>query len=114
MENAETSAVGRALAMMGIGVIDSIASVDELNKAKNRGTGTKTQTTPKTAGNGQNSSDTAPKKQCPYCEKWHTGRYPKCMDCWKKEQNGEVLTKKKTVVNTEVPPFEDDHFAKTK
>lgn len=35
MENAETSAVGRALAMMGIGVIDSIASVDELNKTTN-------------------------------------------------------------------------------
>jgi len=32
MENAETSAVGRALAMMGIGVIDSVASVDEINK----------------------------------------------------------------------------------
>lgn len=36
VENAETSAVGRALAMMGIGVIDSIASVDEINKANNR------------------------------------------------------------------------------
>jgi len=34
LENAETSAVGRALALMGIGVIDSIASVDEINKAK--------------------------------------------------------------------------------
>lgn len=33
LENAETSAVGRALAMMGIGVIDSIASMDEINKA---------------------------------------------------------------------------------
>lgn len=32
LENAETSAVGRALAMMGIGVIDSIASIDEINK----------------------------------------------------------------------------------
>ena len=32
-EVAETSAVGRALAMMGIGVIDSVASVDEMNKA---------------------------------------------------------------------------------
>lgn len=31
-EVAETSAVGRALAMMGIGVIDSVASVDEMNK----------------------------------------------------------------------------------
>lgn len=34
LENAETSAVGRALAFMGIGVIESIASVDEMNKAK--------------------------------------------------------------------------------
>lgn len=35
LENAETSAVGRALAFMGIGVIESIASIDEINKAKN-------------------------------------------------------------------------------
>lgn len=33
LENASTSAVGRALAMMGIGVIDSVASADEINKA---------------------------------------------------------------------------------
>jgi len=37
LENAETSAVGRACAMAGIGVLDSIASVDEVNKAQNRG-----------------------------------------------------------------------------
>jgi len=36
LENAETSAVGRALALMGIGVIDSIASTDEMYKATNR------------------------------------------------------------------------------
>jgi hypothetical protein len=36
LENAETSAVGRACAMAGIGVIDGIASVDELSKAQNR------------------------------------------------------------------------------
>lgn len=34
LENAETSAVGRALAMMGIGIIESIASADEIVKAK--------------------------------------------------------------------------------
>lgn len=33
LENAETSAVGRALAFMGIGVIESIASADEVRKA---------------------------------------------------------------------------------
>lgn len=36
LENAETSAVGRACAMAGIGVIDSIASNDEITKATNR------------------------------------------------------------------------------
>jgi len=35
LENAETSAVGRALAMMGIGIVDSVASVDEITKANN-------------------------------------------------------------------------------
>ena len=34
LENAETSSVGRGLAMMGIGVLDSVASVDEINKAE--------------------------------------------------------------------------------
>ncbi len=34
LENAETSAVGRALGFMGIGVIESIASADEMVKAK--------------------------------------------------------------------------------
>lgn len=34
LENAETSAVGRALGMMGIGVIESVASADEVNKAR--------------------------------------------------------------------------------
>lgn len=34
LENAETSAVGRALAMMGIGVIESVASADEVHKAQ--------------------------------------------------------------------------------
>jgi hypothetical protein len=36
LENAETSAVGRALAFMNIGIVDSIASIDEINKAKSQ------------------------------------------------------------------------------
>ena len=34
LENAETSAVGRALGMMGIGVIESVSSADEVRKAQ--------------------------------------------------------------------------------
>lgn len=34
IENCETSAVGRALGIMGIGIVDGIASVDEINKAQ--------------------------------------------------------------------------------
>ena len=41
LENAETSAVGRALAMMGIGVIESVASADELRKASKPATAPK-------------------------------------------------------------------------
>lgn len=48
LENAETSAVGRALAFMGIGVIDSIASIDEINKASYN-TSVAPQNAPKTA-----------------------------------------------------------------
>ncbi len=36
LENCETSAVGRALGMMGIGIIGSFASADEVKKAQNR------------------------------------------------------------------------------
>lgn len=36
LENAETSAVGRACAFAWIGIVDWIASVDEINKAVNR------------------------------------------------------------------------------
>ena len=41
MENASTSAVGRALGFMGIGVLESIASADEVHKANNRTEGSK-------------------------------------------------------------------------
>lgn len=47
LENAETSAVGRALAFMGIGVIDSIASIDEINKTGITKPVSKTMTTSK-------------------------------------------------------------------
>lgn len=36
LENAETSAVGRALGMLGIGILEGVASADEVVKANNR------------------------------------------------------------------------------
>lgn len=77
MENAETSAVGRALAMMGIGVLDSIASVDEIVKATNHAT-IQAQTAKKDLGVCPKCG--APnvwseKSQKPYCSKL----------CWKQD-----------------------------
>ena len=65
LENCETSAVGRALAMMGIGADESFASADEVSNAvfqQNRedATGVSYQNTPKTAENGL---------KCPDCGK---------------------------------------------
>lgn len=37
LENCSTSATGRALALVGIGSVESIASADEMNKAINKG-----------------------------------------------------------------------------
>lgn len=41
-ENCETSSVGRALGLMGIGVLEGIASADEVNKAVNAENAAKT------------------------------------------------------------------------
>lgn len=56
LENCETSAVGRACAMAGIGIVDSIASADEVNKASNRGGYNQPQSQPK--GNYQDAKQT--------------------------------------------------------
>lgn len=53
LENAETSAVGRALAFLGIGIIESIASADEVVKAQNADKGfAPSPVTQKNFGNG--------------------------------------------------------------
>lgn len=79
LENCETSAVGRALAMMGIGVIDSIASVDEINKAENQ---------------EKAQPDTKP---CPKCKVGHlieaqTKAGKKFLKCSKQTWNPETKT----------------------
>lgn len=44
---------------------------------------------------------------CPYCGNSHNGKYPKCIDCWKREKNGEKLVKQetKTLINGNEKPF---------
>jgi len=71
LENAETSAVGRALAMLGIGVIDSVASVDEMKKAG----ATKPTPTPVPVKRPNDRERVLDGKKCPYCGA--TGRYHK-------------------------------------
>ena len=57
VENCETSAVGRALAMMGIGIDTSIASANEVTDAIEKQTTTAT-ATPSPKGSGSKRSDT--------------------------------------------------------
>lgn len=86
LENASTSAVGRALALMGIGVIESIASADEINKATNRTyTPSANQTTGELNELGECSKCGAPNKLSKagkkYCSKL----------CWKNTTQEENL-----------------------
>jgi len=84
LENAETSAVGRALAFMNIGVIESIASVDEVNKATNRRSKqSNTQNSTNTNNNQQSSStcraqgctnDQPPESYKKYCSQCYSAR----------------------------------------
>lgn len=91
LENAETSAVGRALAMMGIGVIDSIASADEMNKA-----GANTPT-PKPDAMQQQILD----KPCPKCGaemKMSKKGNPYCSaKCWLKPADEKVIQREELV-----------------
>lgn len=82
LENAETSAVGRALAFMGIGIIESIASANEVRKASNSSS---------KQNNTQNYTNTQQSQQdnsndnyilCSQCEQnKHKPTYDMCYDC---------------------------------
>jgi hypothetical protein len=81
IENCETSAVGRALAMMGIGVIDSIASVDELKKAN--------------VASPQPLQQALPSEKCPKCgapmKLSNAGKKYCSALCWKDELKDKVI-----------------------
>jgi hypothetical protein len=81
VENAETSAVGRALANLGIAIEQGIASADEVEGAKNR----EAFLTEPTIVDLPEEPTRMPKvmKTCSKCGKAHNGKYAKCLDCWK-------------------------------
>lgn len=102
LENASTSAVGRALAMMGIGVIESIASVDEINKATSS-TGIK----PKQAAAPANLYVACANPACKNKANTTYGKY--CWACDKAFKGGATFAApKKAVPDTEDgQPFPD-------
>ena len=58
--------------------------------------------------NGEVVRDDAPKRTCPFCGSEHSGRYDKCISCWKEERNGKKLVpqqKTKTIINPDKKPF---------
>jgi len=86
LENAETSACGRALAMMGIGVIDSIASVDEMNKAASNDKIVDDYPQTYTQSTVSTPTGTCPKCGAPMARSKSTGKLYCSKLCWKKPQ----------------------------
>jgi len=81
LENAETSAVGRGLAMLGIGVLESIASADEMNKSM--------------AKTPENPINEFKNSICPKCKApiaiSHRGK-PYCSaKCWLKKEGQQLM-----------------------
>jgi len=123
LENAETSAIGRALSLLGIGVIESIASADEVNKASYQ----PTKLTKKTATTKSSHPYPAEHlKDCDKCDSPITERngkygpfysclnYPKCKRTLKVEDAQKWLRSEYVVaeamggsVEEDVPPPEE-------
>lgn len=88
LENAETSAIGRALAAMGIGVLDSIASADEMRKAENA-----SKALPPLQPLPQGTFDTkTEQRECKTCQKMFMPKFANSFSCypcykkWKEQQ----------------------------
>jgi len=102
LENAETSAVGRALGMLGIGILESIASADEIVKATNR------------VGTKENPEIDNSHRTVPTCE--HCGAkgvWNEAYQFWgcpnyKKEKEQGLKTKMKFPEENTIPPDTED------
>lgn len=96
-ENAETGAVGRALGFMGIGIIASIASADEVVGAIAK------QEQPTYVPVAQEEQG----KVCPGCGKMFPGKFPLCYPCNMKKKAPAQTTKP---AKDDEPPFDDITF----
>lgn len=103
LENVETSAIGRALGLMGIGILDSVASADEMVKAGVKADRTYTVASP---DYGTQSVE----KECPFCGAKHTGQWPKCRSCYAKEKETGVKLTKLPPKQEEFPAIESEAF----
>ncbi len=120
LENAETSAVGRALGMMGIGVIESIASADELNKALGASTTSKGNPTPTPASKPLKSAPTASQEvletapcDAVSCKNVAKTKYGKlCYNCAQFVKTGGIIKKLRSegAVQDEEVPLSDIPF----
>lgn len=91
LENCETSAVGRALGMMGIGIVESIASADEVNKAvRSVPVASTTATSGKKEAVGKFHCDNT---QCAGTTNFQNGL---CYTCFKAVQNGSEIKFKRS------------------
>ncbi len=83
VENVESSAVGRALAMAGFGSDESIASADEMVNALQ-----KQNLIDEPFTDNEPAYVADPEiKTCPKCNKQHKGKYDRCYTCWKADKD---------------------------
>lgn len=84
VENCETSSIGRALGLMGIGIIDGIASADEIILA------TADRVLPVTLSNVANVNPQCTKCKAPMITSKSTGKIFCSAKCWLQPKNEEI------------------------
>jgi len=88
LENAQTSAAGRALGFLGIGIDEAIASLDEVKSAQAKQTVTKS-----LSANATGNTTQQYVKHCTSCAIEFKSANPNatlCLPCWRAKQNTSI------------------------
>ncbi len=85
--------------------LNGLFAIDDEKDADTRDNSTKA--AKKTKGIANMPADEKPLsyKVCPFCKAEHTGQYPKCIECYKKEKAGATLEKAIPVLDNSGQPF---------